>query len=212
MSITFRAGRSALTLLSTALALTVGPAQTAKAQETPLIGQLMLFGGNFCPRYWAEANGALLPISQYTALFSIFGTTYGGDGRTTFALPDLRGRTPMHRGTGPGLTPYAIGQKTGREQVTLTVNEMPSHNHMVNAVAQIGNHSGPGTDFLAITYIKPEDSAAPRYATYHNGPPDTQMDPAMIANTGGNESTDIRNPRLTMMWCVALTGIFPSRN
>lgn len=212
MSLTLRAVRSSLTALCATLALTIGTTQPAKAQSEPLLGQLMLFGGNFCPRGWAEADGALLQISQNSALFSVFGTAYGGDGRVTFGLPDLRGRTPMHRGTGPGLTTYAWGQKSGAESHTQTLAEMPSHNHMVNAVKQIGDHTGPGTDFLAITYIKPQDRDAPRYATYHDGPPDTQMDPRMIENTGGNQAMDIRNPRLTMYWCVATQGIYPSRN
>ncbi|MDQ6777385.1 MAG: tail fiber protein, partial [Actinomycetota bacterium] len=99
----------------------------------PFLGEVRTFGFNFAPRGWAFCNGQLLPISQNTALFSLLGTQYGGDGIQTFALPDLRGRVGIHQGSGPGLSPYAIGQTGGTETVTLTSNEMPAHNHSVNA-------------------------------------------------------------------------------
>ncbi|WP_430974469.1 tail fiber protein, partial [Sunxiuqinia rutila] len=97
----------------------------------PFVAQISMFGGNFAPRNWAFCDGQLLAISSHTALFSLLGTTYGGDGRTTFALPDLRGRTPVHAGNGPGLSPRALGSKFGSEQTTLTTNNLPSHNHTV---------------------------------------------------------------------------------
>src|SRR3954465_13916452 len=99
---------------------------------TPFIGQISLFGGNFAPRGWAFCKGQLLAISQNTALFSILGTTYGGNGQTTFALPDLRGRVPIHFGQGPGLSSYALGETGGAETTTLTVNELPAHTHAVS--------------------------------------------------------------------------------
>ena len=101
----------------------------------PFLGQLMLFGGNFAPRGWALCNGQILAINQNTALFSLLGTTYGGNGQTTFALPDLRGRAPLHAGQGPGLSPYALGQVGGTENVTLLATEMPAHTHAQPATA-----------------------------------------------------------------------------
>ena len=112
------------------------------AQPEPFLGQLMLVGFTFCPRGWANANGQLLEISTNTALFSLLGTTYGGNGRTTFGLPDLRGRVPVHVGTGPGLSAYRQGQRSGQETVTLTAAEMPAHRHTVNASNQIANLKG----------------------------------------------------------------------
>src|SRR6185295_12464655 len=109
----------------------------------PFIGMIVMFAGNFAPRNWAFCNGQLLSIAQNTALFSILGTTYGGDGRTTFALPDLRGRVPIHPGQGPGTSNYSLGQQGGVENVTVTQNQLPAHSHGVNAVAQGGNQASP---------------------------------------------------------------------
>lgn len=176
----------------------------AEAQAEPLLGQVSLFGFNFCPRNWAAADGQLLPIASHTALFSLFGTIYGGDGRTTFALPDLRGRSAIGQGTGPGLSTFRIGQRGGAETVTLTTPNLPSHNHPVNATKSIGDKGGPGGDFLA--------AGGDGHQAYHNGPPDRVMDPAMIGNTGGSQPFAIRDPFLAMQWCVALQGIFPSRS
>lgn len=185
----------------------------------PFIGQIMMFGGNFAPRGWAMCDGQLLPISQYSALFSILGTMYGGDGRTTFALPDLRGRAPIGMGNGPGLSDVREGQKGGRETVTLTVNEMPSHNHSANTAnlkSVAPGHTGPGdTD-------TPGPTAMPANAVgqliYSNAPADTTMaqgtvtGSVSIGNTGGNQPTDIRNPFIGMNYIIALQGIFPSRS
>ena len=122
-----------------AAALTL-PAQTAHATAEPFIGEVAIFGGNFCPRAWAEAAGQLLPINSHQSLYSLYGTYYGGDGRSTFALPDLRGRVPVSVGTGTGLSTYTQGQRVGTETRTLTVPEMPSHNHTANGVL---NPAGP---------------------------------------------------------------------
>jgi len=187
------------------------PALPAAAQEF-WIGQIVMGGWNFCPRTTTEADGQLLPISQNTALFSLYGTMYGGDGRTTFALPDLRGRVPMHAGSGPGLTTRLQGQKFGTETVTLTTSQMPSHNHIVNSTFSDGDKNGPGSDFLAV----PSDAATgTKYDDldiYHNGPPNRTMDPAMISNTGGNLPHPNIQPVQVIRYCIVLQGLFPSRN
>ncbi|MCX4248096.1 phage tail protein [Paraliomyxa miuraensis] len=168
----------------------------------PFIGQIIMFAGNFAPRGWALCDGQLLPISQNQALFSILGTTYGGDGRTTFALPDLRGRASLHAGSGPGLTPRSLGQKSGEETVTLTVNQMPSHGHVVNAADTMANVRSPSNAVLA-----QEATGA-----YQNGRTDVTMNPAMIGNSGGSQPHDNMQPYLVVNYIIALEGIFPSRN
>lgn len=190
----------------TAAVLTIGmmtAPQSASAQEF-YIGQLVPVGFNFCQRQTAAANGQLLAISSNTALFSLLGTIYGGDGRTTFALPDLRGRMPMHAGNGPGLTSHPQGQKSGVETVTLTEVNLPSHSHTITSVNQTGDKGGPVTDLLA----KPSDGSK----IYHDGPPDSTMDPRMVQNTGGGQAFNIMNPYLAINWCVATQGIYPSRS
>ncbi|MBE1292797.1 MAG: phage tail protein [Rhodobacteraceae bacterium] len=195
----------------------LGTPHSAQAQSEPFLGQVSLFGFNFCPRGWAAAEGQLLPISSNSALFSLFGTIYGGDGRTTFALPDLRGRVPLHHGAGPGLSNLRQGSRGGAETHTMTVAEMPSHNHMVNANNGQGpngfaDRKGPANDFLGSpSYNDPTNPAEDIYI-YSDHDPTVQMDPRMIANTGGNVAFNIRDPYLTMNWCVALQGIFPSRS
>lgn len=180
----------------------------AHAQAEPLLGQMMLFGGNFCPRGWADASGALLPISQNSALFSLLGTMYGGDGRTTFALPDLRGRAPISLGQGPGLPAYPTqGQKGGATEFTLTVNTMPSHNHVgtMRAAQVLGDTQNPNDNSLATT----SDAKI-----YHTGAPSVNMDvgTVVIANTGNSFPVNKVSPYLVMRWCVAMVGVFPSRN
>ena len=163
----------------------------------------MLVGFNFCPRGWTPANGQLLPISQNTELFAIYGTIFGGDGRSTFALPDLRGRAPIHLGQGPGLANYREGQRGGAESLIVQLNNMPSHNHGVQGTNSTTNLPGPGTDLLARNETAPQ---------YHNGPANVTMDSTMITNTGGGQAIAKRSPFLTLQWCVALQGLFPSRN
>jgi microcystin-dependent protein len=204
----------AAAVLALGTSLAIAP-QKAQAQAEPFLGQISAFANSFCPRGWAEANGQLLPISSYSALFSLMGTTYGGDGRTTFALPDLRGRSIVHPGTGPGLSPYAWGQRGGTETRTLTINELPSHNHMVNANnGQNGfaDRKGPGNDFLGSpSYNAPGNPAEDIYI-YSDQDPNQQMYPRMIENTGGRQPFDIRDPYLAVRMCVALQGLYPSRS
>ncbi|NHK26728.1 phage tail protein [Parvularcula flava] len=176
----------------------------AAAQLDPFLGQLTLTGYNFCPRGWAPAEGQILPINQYQALFSLYGTTYGGDGRTTFALPDLRGRAPIHYGQGPGLQAYSLGEKGGYTSFTLTIPQMPSHTHTVNATNQLADKGGPQDRYLGAG-MGDDDY-------YHDGPPTRTMAANMLSHTGGSQPVYHRGPYLAMQWCVALQGVYPSRN
>ncbi len=195
-----------------AIALSLlSPGKSAHAcSSQPYIGGLCLFGGNFAIRGFALANGALLSISQNTALFSILGTTYGGDGRTPFGLPDLRGRMPVGTGTGPGLSPYKLGQKGGTETVTQTVTTMAAHAHAATATAR--------GQSAAATAIPPTGAvwATPLREAYSTTAPNVTMlagaVTATIANTGGNQPMQIRQPYLALNWLVATTGTYPSRN
>lgn len=180
----------------------------AQAQE-PYIGEIKMFGGNFAPRGWALCDGQLLSIAQNQALFSILGTTYGGDGRTTFGLPDLRGRVPIHVGTGAGLSPKRLGEKGGQENVTLTVNQLPSHSH--SATVQIS------ADSTVATSDKPENlyparnaGSTPQYGDTANTT--LGVSTVTVNNTGGNQSHSIMQPYNTVTYIIALVGIYPSRN
>lgn len=168
----------------------------------PFIGQIQIFGFNFAPRGWALCDGQLLPISQNTALFSLLGTTYGGDGRTTFALPDLRGRVPVHVGNGPGLDTISWGEKGGQIQSQLTVANLPSHSHALNGTNGTADQAQPGGNALA-------QSSEDQYAA---AAPGDAMRAGSVGNTGGNQAFNIRNPYLGIYYSIALQGIFPSRN
>ena len=167
--------------------------------STPFLGEIRIFPYNFAPRGWALCNGQILSIAQNTALFSLLGTTYGGNGQTTFALPDLRGRVPNSSGQGPGLSSYSLGQVGGTEAVTLTQQELPSHNHAVNSTNADATSSRPGGNF-------------PAAGGGYNSAPSNNMAPAMIANAGGNQPHNNVQPYLTLNYCIALEGIYPSRN
>ena len=171
----------------------------------PFLGQITIFAGTFAPRGWALCDGQILPIASYTALFSLLGTTYGGDGRTTFALPDLRGRAPIHAGSGPGLSNRRLGEKSGAETNVLAVSNLPAHNHgfAIPAKAE-GNTDDPSGNFIA-------GDGTNAFAT-----PAASGDVTMGAGTTGNtgSSTPVNNmqPFLTVNYIIALTGIFPSRS
>jgi len=170
----------------------------------PFIGEIKLFAGNFAPRAWAFCDGQLLPISQNSALFSILGTTYGGDGRTTFALPDLRGRVPLGPRQGAGLSSYREGQQGGQEHVTLTTSEIPSHSHSLKADVNPGTTNVPTNHVLANTAAFDNE--------YSTATPNTNMNSAAIGNTGGNQSHENRQPFLALNYIIALQGVFPSRS
>ena len=171
----------------------------------PFIAEIIMFGGNFAPRGWALCDGQLLSISSNSALFSLLGTTYGGDGRTTFGLPDLRGRVAIHPGTGPGLSTYRLGQKAGAENVTLNLNQIPSHTHQAKA------HAGPGNRNTA-TGSAWSDDAGVSWAAYTNTAPTANMHTGAIANAGGSQSHTNIQPYLCVNFIIALVGVFPSRN
>jgi microcystin-dependent protein len=172
---------------------------------TPFLGEIRMFAGNFAPRGFAFCSGQILSIAQNTALFSLLGTTYGGNGTTTFALPDLRGRVPIHQGQGPGLSNYVLGQMTGVENVTLLPTQMPSHNHLVNAVGAGGNQDSPVNGYPAV-----ESTGTSK--NYSNGGTTGQMASNTVATTGGGQPHTNVQPCTCINFIIALEGIYPARN
>ena len=172
--------------------------------SSPFVGEIKMFAGNFAPRGFALCDGQLLAVSQNDALFSLLGTIYGGDGRTTFGLPDLRGRVPLHQGTGPGLSERRIGSKSGTERHTLTVNQLPSHNHgPVRANSSLANDLQPAGKLNA-------ESTADVYV---DGASDVvSMASQAVSNVGGSQSHNNLQPFQCIHYIIALFGIFPSRN
>ena len=169
----------------------------------PFVGEIRMFAGNFAPRGWAFCDGQLLAVSQNDALFSLLGTIYGGDGRTTFGLPDMRGRIPLHQGQGPGLSSRRLGSKGGAENVTLTTNQLASHSHDWNANTAPATGSAPQGKVTA-------QAAAPRI--YRADPQTQSMASNTIANTGGSQSHTNLMPTLCINFIIALVGIYPSRH
>lgn len=167
----------------------------------PFIAEIRIFAGNFAPRGWAFCNGQLLPVSQNTALFSLIGTTYGGDGRTTTALPNMEGRAPMHPGRGPGLTSRRLGQRGGVEQVTLTEAQMPNHRHTVFAEENDGRVLSPNGAFFATGE-----------QMYHTSGTNGAMADGILPDTGGSQAHNNLQPYLTMNFIIALVGLYPSRS
>jgi microcystin-dependent protein len=181
----------------------------------PLIAEIRMFAGNFAPRGWAFCQGQLLAISQNTALFSLLGTTYGGNGQTTFALPDLRGRVPVGTGQGPGLNNVILGEMSGAPTHTLITTEMPAHNHAISATLNASSTSAatgnPNNAYPAISR-----SISPYISASASPPIDLAMAPGAISATasiaGGSQPFSIMQPYLGMNFIIALQGIFPSRN
>jgi microcystin-dependent protein len=167
----------------------------------PFLAEIRIFPYNFVPRGWSACNGQLIPISQNTALFALLGTNYGGDGRSTFALPDLRGRFPMGTGQGPGLSDRQLGEATGSETVTLTTAQLPSHRHalLATSTANTTNPSGAALANVATN--------GPAYRT----PGVLAASASSLAPTGGNQPHENRQPALSLIFCIATQGIFPSR-
>lgn len=163
----------------------------------PYIGEIRMVGFNFAPVGWALCNGQILPISQNDALFSLIGTTYGGDGVNTFALPDLQCRIPFHQGDG-----LVLGQPSGTEVVTLTTNQIPAHTHSLNASSQAGTQPSPAGGFWAQSTLGQFSSEAPLHT----------MDPSTIAPAGGSQPHDNVPPFLVINFIISLFGIFPSQN
>jgi microcystin-dependent protein len=168
----------------------------------PYLGEIRMFAGNFAINGWQMCNGQLLSISQYAALFSILGTTYGGNGQTTFALPDLRGRVALHQGQGLGLSQYVIGESAGTENVTLISTQMPQHSHQINASTG-GNQVSPSNNY-------PGNEATPIKIYSATGP--VQMNPGVVAISGGSQPHPNLQPFLCVTFLIAMVGIFPSRN
>lgn len=179
----------------------------------PFIGEITMFGGNFAPRNYAFCDGALLSISQNTALFSILGTTYGGDGRTTFGLPDLRSRIPLHAGNGPGLSSRRLGEKSGAETTTLTINQMPSHTHApadeeLKATAMAANTNNPTGAALAAVMTYSNLAVDTLNADMQAG----SVEHPAPGDTGGGQAYGNMAPYQAINFIIALQGVFPSRN
>jgi len=182
---------------------------------TPTIGEIRMFSGNFAPRSWALCEGQILPIAQNQALFSLLGTIYGGDGRTTFALPDLRGRHPIGPGSGPGLSTYREGARGGQETVTMTTAQMPAHNHAHATTLKAA--AGDGTTGVADGKSLAHQGRGNTVPTIYNSfPPSVNMNPGAlkvgINPTGGQQPIHIRQPYVAVNYIIALQGLFPSRS
>ena len=200
--------REALTALALGIATFATP-HAALASSDPYVGEIAPMGiVGFCPAGWASAEGQILPITENNALFALIGTTFGGDGRVTFGLPDLRGRLPIGQGTGPGLSPRAWGQVGGQEAVTLTTNQLASHSHTVNATNSDGNLPGPGGKILAAA----PDGGTGQETIYSDQAANVQMSTQMITPSGGGQPVGVQDPTQVIRYCIALQGIFPPRS
>jgi microcystin-dependent protein len=174
--------------------------------SSPFVAEIRIFPFNFAPTGWAFCDGQPLPISQNTALFSLLGTTYGGDGKSTFALPNMQGNAPMHPGQGPGLSLHYLGETSGSETVTLIPSEMPLHQHSILAVnSDIGNLNAPAADRSLA-----RSGAAQAYQSNSNTGI-TQLNPSAMAVGGGDQPHNNMQPYLTLNFCIALQGVFPPR-
>lgn len=170
--------------------------------SNPYVGEIRLFAGNFAPAGWALCQGQLLSIAENDVLFALIGTTYGGDGQATFGLPDLRGRVPVHQGTGPGLSTRVIGQLGGSETVTLTAGQLPAHSHTLSATtAAASSAAGPSGSLLATSSV----------ALYGTGAAASPMAGAAITASGGNQPHENMAPFLGLNYIISLFGIFPSQ-
>ena len=173
----------------------------------PYVGEIKMFAGNFAPRQWAFCSGQLLSINENTALFSLLGTTYGGDGRVSFGLPEMRGRLPLHHGIGPGLSSRPLGARFGAENVSLSSNQMPSHSHSYYASTDIANSPNPGNDVLAS-----QDDGDTPYATAPAEPANLQdMNSQTLSMAGGSQPHSNMMPFQAISFIICLFGIYPPR-
>src|SRR5580658_5672139 len=181
---------------------------------TPFIGEIEIFGFNFAPRGWLMCAGQLLPINQYQALFSLLGTAYGGNGTNTFALPDMRSRLAMGQGNGQGLTPRIMGENGGEENHTLLLTETPSHSHQLNVISNPNTASNTQTPSSTVRLSQTTakvGTTTPALNLYAAGTPNQAMASASIGTIGGQPHPNIQ-PYLALNYCIAMSGIFPSRN
>jgi microcystin-dependent protein len=172
---------------------------------TPFVGEIRLFGFPRVPTGWFACDGSLLPISEYQALYAVVGTTYGGDGVTTFAVPDLRGRLPVHQGTGPGLPNMVVGQRAGSESVTLSTTQLPSHTHPMQATTADANAYVPGASVQLGAL-----AGDVMYATSIDGLSPLALSPAAVSPAGGSQPHDNLMPTLTVSYCISAFGVYPS--
>lgn len=170
----------------------------------PYVGEIRMFAGNFAPLGWLFCDGSLQPISEYETLFNLIGTTYGGDGQSTFALPDLRGRVPIHQGQSFGTSNYVIGESGGVESVTLTAQQIPSHSHTLSASSGAGTSSAPGGNVPALV-------VGNLYVGTPSGPT-ANLAPAAVGTAGGSQPHENMQPFLCVSFIISLFGIFPSPN
>jgi microcystin-dependent protein len=176
------------------------------------LGEIRIASFNFAPNGWALCNGQLLSIQQNTALFALLGTFYGGNGTSTFALPNFQGRIPIHAGVGDGLSPYVQGENGGTESVTLLLNQMPQHNHLVNASSNFGTSDAPSGNLLGSTNAGTSNAPAAGQLDFVTTGPNSSMEATTISQTGGNQPHANLQPYLAVTFMIALVGIFPSRN
>ena len=174
----------------------------------PFLAEIRIFAGNFAPRGWAQCDGQLLPISQNTALFSLLGTTYGGNGTTTFALPDLQGRAPMHAGQGPGLSQRDLGEAAGEQYVTLLQTEIPVHSHTAQALAAKATLNSPA----GATWAQQQIGRQPLPAYSTNAGTAPAMSPQAVGVTGGSQPHNNLMPYLGLTFIIALQGVYPARS
>lgn len=168
----------------------------------PYLGEIRMFAGEFAPTGWAFCNGQLLSIAENDTLFNLIGTTYGGDGQVTFALPDLRGRVPIHMGQRPGSSSYVLGQNYGVESVTLNTNQLPAHTHMAMAQSQQGTTDSPNDGYWANSTL----------TQFGGGTPSGTMNPGALAQSGGGQPHDNMMPFTTVSFIISLYGTYPPQN
>lgn len=191
------------TLVASMFISLCGLSNNAAAFGEPMIGEVRFVAFNFAPRGWAKCDGQLLPINQFQALFSVLGTTYGGDGRTSFGLPDMRGRTPVHEGNGPGLSSYRLGERVGQEEMVLDASALPEHSHELKATTASARTSTASGNTLARTRSN--------LRIYDSSSANISLNSSTVSSAGSSQADNMQ-PSLTLNCIIALTGVYPSRN